>query len=272
MIEKKNITINPVAMVAIVIQLLFVVAAAVSINQILEPKQPKLEVNLNGLNQAVPGLPEDEKDSIGFYIFQAISNNNPGSNILKNGINVRENSTINKYYENADMYYASFIVDIPDIEQSYRVSQVWAGGDDNQYISPNINTAVVCLDEDEMIYPDFNCRNDNMYSAQTVLASVLRAVRTQFEKDGSVTMSLEYYGDYGDSRIRISRWECETLCFCRKLTEEGKNQVVEEFREFLEDLGYKLSQVPYYVYNCENEERIINEDDEVVLQEVVLSE
>ncbi|MBQ3352759.1 hypothetical protein IJG89_00175 [Candidatus Saccharibacteria bacterium] len=263
--NEQKVRVDPIKIAAVIIQVLFIIVAIVSIRQILEPKRIMLEVDVAGLNQEVPGLPDFGRDEIEFYVYRAVSHNNPTNQVIKNGFSIREGSLISKYYEDANINYVNFIVDIPSIEQSYRAAYVWSDKKNNEYISPNVNVAVTCLNEDEMIYDDFGCKNDSMYSAQTVVALIMRAINYRLE-DNSLVMEPEYYGEDRDLRVKLYYSECDTTCFCRKVEEDGKNQALASFDDFMVGLGYSLEDVAFYFYNCEDEARVINEYGELVNQ------
>lgn len=65
---------------------------------------------------------------------------------------IRENSL--KENNNQPIYSVEFIVDIPEIKRSYKssISSDSSTGQNTIY--------TLCLDKSEMIYPDFNCKDD----------------------------------------------------------------------------------------------------------------
>ncbi len=253
--------INPVIVVAVFVQIVFVIVAVVSIKQILESNQPKLEVNVTGLTQEIPGLPESGKEKIEYYVYQAISDNSPGSNISKTGVNIREGSLINKYYENANIHYVNFIADIPEAEQSYQVAYEWSDDAANKYISPAVSAAVTCLDEAQLVYGNFDCdrKNDNL--KQTLITMIIRAMGGRPEEEGGIYLAVD---DPRDFKVKINYFVCDTMCLCERVNENRKQQALTVFDNFIEGLGYNSDSVPHYFYNCEDEAKILDENGNAV--------
>ena len=63
------------------------------------------------------------------------------------------------YNVNYDGYHGEFIVDIPEIQQSYSVEFNFSNDSGDDSIG-GFAALVYCLPEDKMIYPDFGCKEN----------------------------------------------------------------------------------------------------------------
>ena len=258
--ENKSIkNFNPIIMIAALLQIIFVIVAVISIKQILESNQPTLEVEVTGLTSEIDGLKESNKRIIEYSVYQAISINSPGSNIDKTGVDIREGSLINKYYEKANIHYANFIADVPNAKQSYQVAYIWSEDELNRYVSPDAAIAVTCLPQDQLIYGDFDCNHNRDYMKQDMITMILKALSGKPKADSDVILDVESTSS-SDYKIKISYALCDSMCICKLTTEDGKQQALEEYDEFISGLGYNPNDITHYFYNCENEERYLNEN------------
>lgn len=102
------------------------------------------------------GIPENIRNITFKKLHEAIDYNS--DNVPINQAFVRSDEPfLYNYDQNYTGYTASFIVDIPIVEQSYMVKINFREGDDDL----NTGTAVVeCLsDKSKMIYANFNCKD-----------------------------------------------------------------------------------------------------------------
>lgn len=264
--EQSHRTINPIIMVALFVQIIFIIVAILSIRQVLESNQPSLQVEVTGLTTEIEGLAESNKEIIEHSVYQAISINSPSSNISKTGVNIRDGSLINRYFEEANMHYANFIADIPNASQSYQVAYVWSDDQMNKYVSPDRAIAVTCLAQEQLIYGDFNCSHSQDKYKMDMVMMVIRALQGKSKADSDVVLSIDPYTGYDDFKIRINYALCDSMCICKKATEEGKQRALAEYDQFMRDLGYSPDDISHYFYNCENEIRILNEENVLINQ------
>lgn len=260
--ERLRKTINPIIIVAVFIQIIFVIVAVLSIRQIIESNQPTLEAKVTGLTSEIQDLTEDGKHSIEYGIYQAISENSPSDNVEKGGVDIREGSLISNYYQDANVHYVSFIADIPNVNQSYRVAHIWSVDGNNKYVSPNINTAVTCLPEDQLIYGNFKCNHKRNEYGKEMLLMILRIVGGIIEDDNGdeLLLNAAFGINSDDFRVRINYALCDSMCICKKASEEGKQQALNTYNDFIKGLGYEPDGFTHYFYNCENESMYLTEE------------
>ena len=55
-------------------------------------------------------------------------------------------------------YVGSFVVDIPNIQQSYKVE--FSYSEDPDYAIGGYAVLIYCLPDDKMVYPDFDCKEN----------------------------------------------------------------------------------------------------------------
>ena len=132
-------------------------------------------MNIANLDSYTSGRPKDRQTLyyIQYALFNAISDNTErewGNGEIKD-IMVREGTFNQSFVESSGIHSVSFIVDSESIEQSYRVRYQWA--DKKTQVLADDANAVVCVNDDEMIYGDFGCKD--MFSGQTQFADPILA-------------------------------------------------------------------------------------------------
>lgn len=164
MSEKKKYIL--IASAAVVILL-----AATFIPMVFRGKEPVYEppvkipptpttpsTTINGLYERTENVSVERIKLIEETLFATIDMNIKGADLSASDVTIREGT----YQQVVDdtvrqIYYTTFIVDIPSLKQSYRV---------NDYYSPLPNavsglrdytTLVLCLDAEDLIYGEFNC-------------------------------------------------------------------------------------------------------------------
>lgn len=104
------------------------------------------------------GVPKKTQDIIASMLKSTVGKNTAG-NPPSDGALIRGVEPYLYYYnENTGEYSGEFIVDIPDIQQSYLVKFNYSSNPDE--FMGGYAALVYCLPDDKMIYPDFGCQND----------------------------------------------------------------------------------------------------------------
>lgn len=103
-------------------------------------------------------VPEKTKNTIFSTLYGTVLKNS--SNRTPHGGAVIRDSEPYLYTYNNDYtgYYGEFVVDIPEIQQSYLVKFTF--NEDPDSFMGGFASLVYCLPEDKMIYPDFNCKEN----------------------------------------------------------------------------------------------------------------
>ena len=135
--------------------LLFILIIIIAVHQkITSPKQ----VNIANINMYLKNHANNTAslDSIRHDLYNTIAlNTNQNPSKLKD-ILIRNNSF--KQEKNGTTYTTSFIVDIASLKQSYRVSYQWDEKDNTNNLD-EWGSVVSCVKGDEVIYPDFHCKD-----------------------------------------------------------------------------------------------------------------
>ena len=248
----KTKTINPVIAVFVVLQILFIIFIFISFQKVFEIQEPVLSTSVAGLEQEIESLPEDAKKEIDYSVYQAVVRNTIDSgNVQKHGVLIRSNSLIEKQYENMNVNYVSFIADIPDIQQSYRVIYVWSDDFENQFISPDYKAVTLCLPDDQLIYDGFDCKDDKEYIKKEIVYNLIRG--NDYSIPGYKNVGISFVSNPQDDNFRInySYLSCETQCICTEVSAEQEEEIVRAFEEqYIYGIGFLSEEIPYSFDNC----------------------
>ena len=253
--SKFEIKMNPMVVVALLLQVVFVVLLVVTFNDLngSDAEIPKVEVG--SLDSKTESLPEFGAEDIEYNIYLAIENNIRDGVVQKKGVNIRDGSLIENYYEEIGLHYLNFIVDIPDVAQSYQVVAKWEDGEQGDVLYDNLSgvaTGVLCLDSEQLIYGEFDCKPLRSYMKNTILYSLLMSGAESI--GDNVTLVPEYEGSEDNLRVKIAFSDCgEAQCICKVPDEAEKNVASAGFVDLMERLRLSMDDIPYYFYNCENE-------------------
>jgi len=195
---------------------------------------PELSVVDGDNSGAVFDLDETKKSVIGGVLYDEILLNNVGS-INNSDARIREGSAYNVYLSDLDVYVLNFIVDIDSLQQSYRVVYRWTNRYPNDNIPQNVPALAFCVNEDELLYEDFECRDGyNGYGEDVVVYNLL-----QNKAFNNFTISL-----YGD----VYNGEPLTITINTDSDENSvKNAAVGEVSSYLSSIGFDLNDFDYTV-------------------------
>lgn len=248
---EQKITINPIMAVLVAIQVIFVIFAVISFQELSKPDEPVLNVNVAGLSQDIEGLPEDANHDIEYSVYQAVAKNTSQSNsVQKTGVNIREGSLIREHFEATDVDYVSFIADVPEVQQSYRVSYVWADNPNNSYVSTDYKAVTFCLPKDQLIYGDFNCKEEKSYIKTELVNNLAKGYDNYMP--GYDDLMILPVGSLADEnlKLRLSYMTCVSQCDCVRVDQSKIDQAVDAFSDFVGQFGFSLEEIPYYFDNC----------------------
>lgn len=173
--EHKVYQINPIIAIAVFLQILFIIFIIVTINGVLNSQDDVAKIDIGNYSSISDGviidnsddinvetnykLDDTKKSVIGGLIYQIALLNNV-DNISNNKATIRADSVHYKYIEDLKIYFLNFIVDLEDLGQSYRIVYRWADEYPNENVPTNEPAMAFCVHEDELIYGDFNCKDD----------------------------------------------------------------------------------------------------------------
>lgn len=108
---------------------------------------------INNYDQVVSNLPRDRELAATRMLLYALHDNNQSA--IPADINIRNGSYSQTLEQDTMTYMTTYIVDIPSIQQSYRITDQYSPVE--QYNPVNYATVVTCLDDSEQIYDFSNC-------------------------------------------------------------------------------------------------------------------
>lgn len=147
--------INPIIFVAVVFQIVFIIIIVITIINLTAPQDeatvettdtPSNHLTITNINQQIPNLPVSGYEDITFSLYDTAWLNRNTSRELPDTLtaNIREGSTTRQYFDDLDIHQANFIVDIPELNQSYQVNYLWSKDQYNTSIPVTYQTLVYC--------------------------------------------------------------------------------------------------------------------------------
>lgn len=144
-------------------------------------------LTISNLSDYINGKPSDSQtiERIENFLYKTVKYNvkKLEDNSIKDII-IRDDSFSQKHDKEHDVYTVNFIVDIKSLSQSYKVSYQWQTKNKTKF-NPYIDqygTQVICLPIDQLIFGDFNCRDERIFEIG-------------FEKYDPVYLLLPYHVD-----------------------------------------------------------------------------
>ena len=164
---------NPVLVVAFaVIQLIFIIVLIIIISNLNKDTYVPANVPISSLEDDLAEIPENSVEVIESMLYDSIASNGGALESISNSdAQIRENTMADIYFEDIDMHYISFIVDIPSIRQSYQVFNEWSDNRTNPNYLTNMATMIMCLPKEQIIYADHDCKDRFNHNGQKILAS-----------------------------------------------------------------------------------------------------
>ncbi len=241
--NEKQIEINPVVAALVIAQLLFTIFMIVCFQNVLADDIVELGVEIDSGVSVLGDIPQEEKNVLEHYIYQAVSKNTTSNNIQKNSIVVRDGSVVKKYDENFDLYFINFVVDLPETQQAYMVFDEWSGSGSYEYISPNDPVNVVCYEEAE-------CDDDG--AIQKFINGTFKRHGYRMPSDSTISVLPDdaYDSESDDNAIKINFLSCDTQCECKKVESAEKTLAVNLLSDYIESYGFQLNDINYYFDNC----------------------
>ncbi|MCL1929539.1 hypothetical protein FWF93_00055 [Candidatus Saccharibacteria bacterium] len=111
-------------------------------------------VPITNYDQHVQNLPESERAALQNVLYDTIAMNYS----KKSPVTIRDVVIRDDSYQQTlegDYYTTSFMLDIPSIQQSYRVSHSWSPTEELNQTS--YRYLILCPKSEELIYPNFKC-------------------------------------------------------------------------------------------------------------------
>ena len=128
-----------------------VILLVVSLMQIFRKNPYGPETRIDNIDIVDKKLPQDQKDQLFSQLYGVLADNISDGEPPESGALVREGTVDYGYDENLKIYAGNFIVDVPAVEQSYKVQLSWSPEKNN----PNLGgypILITCAPKDLRIY------------------------------------------------------------------------------------------------------------------------
>lgn len=168
---------NYLLAIFIIVELVFLIIVGSKIINIINEDdritkaedQPR--INISGLPSDNINLRQEFIDEISHNILDAIKQNSSILDLPKTNAIVRNDSLQLKSFNHQNFNALSFIVDIPNLQQSYQVYYKYPI-DTTEVLTTENPFAILCLeDKAQIIYPNFKCRSSYPTNIRQQIAS-----------------------------------------------------------------------------------------------------
>lgn len=175
--QNSTIEINPFLLAGLLVGVVIIWLLIASLKQLFHTNPYGEQVKIDNFSQYFREMPDNNRDSVYNSLYTTITSNNPeGTEIPKNGARIRENSVDSAYDSNTDTYTSTFLVDIPELQQTYNFWVYWSTNPENTSIATaGYTVQTFCPTEDQLIYPAFNC-SDSLNSQGVTTDPIMRYV------------------------------------------------------------------------------------------------
>lgn len=170
-----NRRISPLVLVAIICQILFISIMVITISKELSkenksvPPSKQASISIDDETSIANYLPDNRINDILYSLTNTIILNTENLNTSDIQASIRNDSITFKHFDRFNFIALSFIVDLPNLEQSYQLyynypidsSAESAFPEDSDSPSP-INLHILCIDDQQQtLYPSFKCNSTN---------------------------------------------------------------------------------------------------------------
>lgn len=175
---KKPINPIKIGVISFIIFAIIVIIATI-LFILFKPNPYGPQTKIDNFSTYYKNIPEDTKNSIFNSLYLIIQSNTDDNNkIPKSGAAIRENTAKSNYNESTNVHSDSFIVDIPELKQSYRAQVNWSNDAKNDNIS-GYPVLFLCPTEAERTYDtpctdmtsDYGVLNDPAFNVLPIYIS-----------------------------------------------------------------------------------------------------
>lgn len=149
--KEGKIQLNPLTVGGAIVGAVVVILLVVSLMQIFRKNPYGPETRIDNIEIVDKKLPQDQKDQLFSQLYGILVDNISDGEPPESGALVREGTVDYGYDEDLKIYAGNFIVDVPAVEQSYKVQLSWSPEKNN----PNLGgypILITCAPKDLRIY------------------------------------------------------------------------------------------------------------------------
>lgn len=158
---------NHLIIIAVGIQILFIIALAISLPKIFQSSKvdsgdfkAQPSVSIDNLGGIIPDLSSDFVKQTENQLFDLVRQNTEEVDLGATIAYIRDDPVNHIHFDDEKFDFYDFIVDIPELEQSYQLFLTVSEVSSNEYIDPNGSIIPLCLSEAEAKkYPNFDCKD-----------------------------------------------------------------------------------------------------------------
>lgn len=148
--KERKIELNIPMVGGIILAIAVIVLLVVSLMQLFRKNPYGPETRIDNI-EVVDDLPQTQKDQIFAQLYSVLKYNLGENEPPASGAIVREGTVDYGYNEDTKVYSGSFIVDVPSVEQSYKVQLDWSPEPDNMYLG-GYPVLITCVPKSLQIY------------------------------------------------------------------------------------------------------------------------
>ena len=174
--EKK---ISPTVFLAITIEVALLITTIIMIVNIVKSNftsnygKINHDIELTNFRQIAPMLDKNTIKDVSFSVYDAIwlnTENGPDSGTIE--ANIREDSIVKQTFKKDQISQLYFIVDIPELGQTYQVNRIISTKDGyNEKYPLEYRMMVYCPDESQKIYSNQTCLDRYAGQAEEIIRS-----------------------------------------------------------------------------------------------------
>lgn len=149
--KERKVEINPLVIGGVIVAAAVIILLVVSLMQIFRKNPYGPETRIDNISLVDKKLPRDQKDQIFSQLYGILVDNISEGEPPESGALVREGTVDYGYNEETKIYSGSFIVDVPAVEQSYKVQLSWSPEKKNANLG-GYPILITCAPKDLRIY------------------------------------------------------------------------------------------------------------------------
>lgn len=176
-IDKEFRKASPVTFIIILVEALLIAIAINMAANLLnssgdQDSSIRYNIEISNFRQEISSIDRNGLKDINFSIYDAVwLNNQDGAKIPEIiHANIRDGSVEKGIFKKDEIYQVHFVLDIPELEQTYQVQHLYSTTKSyNGNLPIKYRTMVYCPEESQIIYPEQNCNDRYAGQAEEII-------------------------------------------------------------------------------------------------------